>query len=406
MSGERRMVGRLDLLAFVRLAGEWVTHSIRANRREDGMYHSYNILSPSGTNEVEIDRLDEMLEGQVAALSSNRLSGNEALELLSTLRHSRLYRADVDSYLLYPDRDLPSFLEKNRINALRVESSELLSAMLSSGDERIVSRDSSGVYRFNGDFRNSADVAPVLSKLKNEYSDACSDEAIAEVLALFEDTFNHRKFTGRSGTFFAYEGLGSVYWHMVSKLALVIQENCVKAEGTDSFEGLSKAYFDTLKGLGFDKSPEEYGAFPIDAYSHTPQQAGAQQPGMTGQVKEDILSRWGELGLLVNDGCIEFKPTLLKASEFLEESATFEYTDVEGESCRVVLEPQSLAFTYCQTLVIYSLAENSGIRLVGKDGEVQSLDEMSLTVEESSEVFERSGKMQSIHVYLTAGQLH
>ena len=42
---------------------------------------------------------------------------------------------------------------------------------------------------------------------------------------LFERIFNHQDFTGRSGTMFGFEGLGSVYWHMVSKLLLAIQEN-------------------------------------------------------------------------------------------------------------------------------------------------------------------------------------
>ena len=44
------------------------------------------------------------------------------------------------------------------------------------------------------------------------------------LLELFEETFDHKAFTGRSGTFFAYEGLGSIYWHMVSKLLVATQE--------------------------------------------------------------------------------------------------------------------------------------------------------------------------------------
>ena len=44
------------------------------------------------------------------------------------------------------------------------------------------------------------------------------------IRTLFEETFHHDQFTGRSSTFFAYEGLGSVYWHMVSKLLLAAQE--------------------------------------------------------------------------------------------------------------------------------------------------------------------------------------
>ena len=36
---------------------------------------------------------------------------------------------------------------------------------------------------------------------------------------------------------------------------------------------------------------------------------------MTGQVKEEILTRWGELGLRVRDGRVHFDPVLLDAAE-------------------------------------------------------------------------------------------
>jgi hypothetical protein len=68
-------------------------------------------------------------------------------------------------------------------------------------------------------------------------------------------------------------------------------------------------------GLGYRKGPAAYGAFPTDPYSHTPGEGGAQQPGMTGQVKEEILTRWGELGLRVREGRIHFDPVLLDAQE-------------------------------------------------------------------------------------------
>ena len=62
-----------------------------------------------------------------------------------------------------------------------------------------------------------------------------------------------------------------------------------------------------LEGIGVNKSPELYGAFPTDPYSHTPAGKGAQQPGMTGQVKEDVISRFGELGVEVNNGIIKLQ---------------------------------------------------------------------------------------------------
>ena len=36
----------------------------------------------------------------------------------------------------------------------------------------------------------------------------------------------------------------------------------------------------------------------MDPYSHTPGGAGAKQPGMTGQVKEEVITRLGELNFL------------------------------------------------------------------------------------------------------------
>src|ERR1039458_5021052 len=45
---------------------------------------------------------------------------------------------------------------------------------------------------------------------------------------------------------------------------------------------------------------------PTDPYSHTPSFAGAQQPGMTGQVKEDLIARLGEMGVALEGGRLAF----------------------------------------------------------------------------------------------------
>jgi hypothetical protein len=74
-------------------------------------------------------------------------------------------------------------------------------------------------------------------------------------------------------------------------------------------------------GLGYRKSVAAYGAFPADPYSHTPGEGGAQQPGMTGQVKEEILTRGGELGLRIIDGRVRIQPVLLDANEIPEGDA-------------------------------------------------------------------------------------
>ena len=70
---------------------------------------------------LPIRRLYEMLEGQVAVLSSGQLSAEESLEVLTALKHSSMYRPDQHSYLLYPDRRLPAFVEKNNIPAKEIQ---------------------------------------------------------------------------------------------------------------------------------------------------------------------------------------------------------------------------------------------------------------------------------------------
>ena len=67
---------------------------------------------------IVIRRLYEMLEGQVAVLSSGALSVRGNRPRCSTrFASSSLYRADQNSYVLYPDRKLPGFFEKNNIPA-------------------------------------------------------------------------------------------------------------------------------------------------------------------------------------------------------------------------------------------------------------------------------------------------
>ena len=71
----------------------------------------------------------EMLEGQVAVLSSGYLSAAESIEVLEALRKSAMFREDQYSYILYPDRPVPAFIEKNNIPAEALEKSELLQAL-------------------------------------------------------------------------------------------------------------------------------------------------------------------------------------------------------------------------------------------------------------------------------------
>ena len=88
---------------------------IDANKRADKLYHAYNLMTVENEKEVSISYLPEMLEGQVAILSSGFLSATESIKVLNSLKNSALYREDQYSYILYPNKELARFNKKNNI---------------------------------------------------------------------------------------------------------------------------------------------------------------------------------------------------------------------------------------------------------------------------------------------------
>ncbi len=390
-----------DLLAFFNITKQYTEHTIKANKRADNLYHSYNLMTVENETEVSISYLSEMLEGQVAVLSSGYLSPKEALSVLDGLKASALFREDQYSYILYPDKDLGRFINKNNIPKKAVEKSELLQQLLADGNNQIIEKDVAGNYHFNGNFNNAAILKEGLENLSDDYiSLVKQDENL--LLAVYEEMFDHKSFTGRSGTFFGYEGLGSIYWHMVSKLLLSAQENCLLAINSNESEEvigrLLDHYYEINEGVGVHKSPELYGAFPTDPYSHTPAGKGAQQPGMTGQVKEDVLSRFGELGIFVKDGEVTFNPRLLRKEEFLRDSKNFNYVDVNGTKKTLILEPNTLAFTYCQVPIIYKISDENRLKVFYNDGKSYGINDLKIDKENSSKLFKRTTEVSKIVV--------
>lgn len=401
-SGQKEQISIEKLQHFTNITLQYLEHTIDANKRSDNLHHAYNLMSVVNDSEIAISYLDEMLEGQVATLSSGYLNASEALKVLDAMKQSKLFREDQYSYLLYPNKQLPRFMVKNTIPKNAIENSELLSQLVRDGHNQIVSKDINGTYHFNGNFNNANSLKDALLALKDTtYSELAKKEE-SQLLQTFEDVFNHKAFTGRSGTFYGYEGLGSIYWHMVSKLQLAVQECCLKAirenETDETIGRLLEHYYEINEGIGAHKSPKLYGAFPTDPYSHTPGGKGAQQPGMTGQVKEDILSRIGELGVFVEQGQIVFNPRLLRKSEFLQTSKTYTYVDVNQIRGKIDLKENMLAFTYCQVPIIYTMSQFNGIKVISKDSSVSSFDDLILDKETSSNVFKRNGLIQTIIV--------
>jgi hypothetical protein len=294
-----------------------VDATLQCSRRADGLFHSYNLVD-LGHGRAEVSHLYPMLEGQVALLSCGWLPLAEAVRLLDALFASDLFDPRRQSFMLYPDRRLPAFFERNRLDDAAL-ALPVVGTILERGRSDLLQRQSDGTVRF----------APALSNRGDLMAAGADLGAELELLAdAYERLLAHREFTGRSGTMFGYEGLGCIYWHMVAKLLLAVQERVFEAadQGAPELPALIAHYRRVRDGLGYRKGAADWGAFPADPYSHTPGEGGAQQPGMTGQVKEEILTRWGELGLRVRRGNVHFDPVLLDEAELPEGGPALSFT--------------------------------------------------------------------------------
>ena len=282
--------------------------------------------------------------------------------------------------------------------------------MTSSNDTRLVERDSDGHYRFNADFVNVDALNARLDVLVDEFGDEINSAREA-LSSLYENVFDHRSFTGRSGGMFGFEGLGCIYWHMVSKLLLAVQENYFMASVANVDPGttqrLGDLYYRIRAGIGFNKSPAEFGAFPTDPYSHTPKHAGARQPGMTGQVKEEILTRFGELGVRVNNGSISLTPILLRRQEFGDTETSLRYVDVGGQWQSMPVPADGLGFTWCQVPIVYALDQpgSAGLRVEFMDGTAKNFSDFEIPADLSRELFGRTGRIRSITANLNPDSL-
>ncbi|WP_395345127.1 hypothetical protein PN836_009750 [Ningiella sp. W23] len=397
-----KAVATSDLSTLITKAKVLVQISIESNRGTNGLYQAYNTIAIDDRM-IKVSPLYDMLEGQVAVLSAKLLSPKQALSVLEALFQSDLYRQDINTFMLYADRAQQAFLDKNIVRDPELENHPLWSKMLAAEDFRLLNVDASGSLRFNASLVNANALKSCWGSIQSDYPDAADKGALELFLNVYEQTFQHEAFTGRSTGMFAFEGLGSVYWHMVSKLLLAIQENVYDAQalGDESIDALIRCYYRVRAGIGFNHSPEVYGAFPYDPYSHTPKHAGAQQPGMTGQVKEEVLTRLGELGCCPNEGQLSFNPFMLRAQEFLTQETNFESLSVCGSWNKYQLQAGQLAFTFCQVPVIYKRSKTEkvlscSVKLSG--GSEQHFPTGSLSPDLSNEVFSRSGKVSCITV--------
>ena len=121
---------------------------------------------------------------------------------------------------------------------------------------------------------------------------------------------------------------------------------------------------------------------------------------MTGQVKEDLLSRFGELGIQIDKGIICFNPEILKNEEFLNKTQIFNYINLDKKSSSIKLEKNSLGFTYCQVPIIYQKSTASKITVYLNNGKSIEFNGKKLNDKISSKVFKRTDEVNKIVVFV------
>lgn len=409
--GERRGYPMRSITDLFRLARHYCDYAIRVVNPGRGLVHSYNILVLSeDPATARVSHLDLMLEGQVALLSAGVLDGERTAEIVEAMFESPLYRADVDTFVLYPIVNRPAFLDRNVIKGAMASPTRLVERLIETGQGGILQTDILGNVRFSCDFTSGDDLAAALERLGRdpEWAEDVHEHGRA-LLDTYESVFRHVEFTGRSGTMHKYEGIGCVYWHMVSKLLLAVQESYIEAsqrgEDKETLARLARAYDRVRGGLGFNKTAREFGAFSYEPYSHTPLHAGAQQPGMTGQVKEGVLARFGELGIRLRDGAIAIEPSLLGRDELLDAPAKWSVERADGAVQTIEVPAGSLAFTYCGIPFVYTAGDSCGIEVSFADGRAEELHDSVLPHAIARRVFARSREIDVIRVRVDRSEL-
>lgn len=86
-----------DFLDTLKLFLLFLEQTIKANRRSDGLYNSYNMIKISN-NSISIINLPATIEGQAAVIASGYLSPSEVIQLIDAIKQSSLYSQSKHIY--------------------------------------------------------------------------------------------------------------------------------------------------------------------------------------------------------------------------------------------------------------------------------------------------------------------
>jgi hypothetical protein len=102
-----------------------------------------------------------------------------------------------------------------------------------------------------------------------------------------------------------------------------------------------------------------------------------------------LLCRFGELGVRIQAGQLQFDRALMHAEEFLTEPAVFEYVDVAQQTKTIELDANSLVYTVCQVPVVHQRGEQESIEVSWNDGRTTHVQGLALDFETSRKIFRR-----------------
>ncbi|OON94246.1 MAG: hypothetical protein ATN32_08350 [Candidatus Epulonipiscium fishelsonii] len=343
-----------EIINWITTAKKAIEYTINENKGE--IFVTYNLLN----KDFSITPMRDMLEGQSAIIGSNYLTVDETLKLINNMNKT-LYNENIKAHTLYPIKMTKRFLLKNQ---LQINIGEM---------NGIVEKDINDNLHFNSDI-NTEEILVKKCLEKN-----ILPEVIKSLTDEFERIFAHNKFNGRSEVFYKFEGIGCVYWHQNAKFALAVLETAQRAfENGEDITELYNKYHKILQGFIFRKSPAECNAIPIEPYSHSSFTGKSEQPGMTGQVKESVIMRRGELGVKVLNGKISFNPRFLLESEF----------DVNDE----------INFTIYGVKVKYIKSQNKNMKILFNDGMVVTSEKFVIDHKISKTIFERNSNINLIEI--------
>ena len=103
---------------------------------------------------------------------------------------------------------------------------------------------------------------------------------------------------------------------------------------------------------------------------------------------------------MVEEGKIVFNPGLLRKSEFLITPEIYQYVSVQNQNNEIALGINSLAFTFCQVPFIYHIADESLVTVTNENNVSTQLQGLTIDAATSNEIFNRTGLVKQVDVYL------